>query len=174
MPLKATTKKAMTRFATQLEPLAESLRSIQWLSQLGVQSDDSHVLIPPDEPAVLNFDFWSKRTHELEEIALNRIDDHDIDEIFCFVAEVMDDNLSRFNPIIDYFSRFYTEEMDISLKMESETEVAHSIKRDLAWMAVEKVIGVNGFFCSLMTWYECGRWPYDWNGLYPSGHLVCL
>ncbi len=157
-----------------LATYAEELRQIQWLHSLAETSDDSHIIAASDQPTFLDHEFWSQRTHDIESRAMKTLIDENIDQIFDDVAAVMDENLDRFNPIMEYFGRFYPDPVDASLRMDHETEMAHAVKRDLAWIAVERVIGEPGFFSSLLNWYKLGRWPCGWHGNYPAGHLLCL
>ena len=164
----------MDHWNATLAKYAAELRGITWLHSLAVPSDDPQIIRNQNEPALLNREFWSARTHELETIARKSITDANIDQIFDDVAAVMDEDLNRFNPIIEYFGRYFPDPIDASHRMDCETEMAHNIKRDLAWVAVERVIEQPGFFTPLLHWYKIGRWPCGWFGDYPNGNLLCL
>lgn len=153
---------------------AKQLREISWLTNITLHSDEPNILTTTEKPIFLNESFWSKRTHEIESCALQTLSNDDIDKVFDDVAKVMDENLDRFNPIINYFAQCYPDSEDISLRMDYETDMAHSIKRDLAWIAIEKVIGESGFFSGLLECYKAGRWPCDWDGDFPEGHVLCI
>jgi len=157
-----------------LATYAAELRKIEWLHSLAQVSDDPQVIAPSDQPQFLDHDFWSQRTHDLEARVLETLSDENIDRIFNDVSSVMDEDLARFNPVLDYFGHFYSNPIDEGIRRDSETEMAHAVKRDLAWIAVERVINQPGFFGSLLPWYRLGRWPCGWLGIYPDGHVLCL
>lgn len=148
---------------------ASWLRSFPMLASIGRQSRLVEVVPASDVPVFLDVDFWGQRTHDLEELALEQISDQAIDCIFHDVSQVIDEDLLRFNPLIAYYGRFAPDgDPD---RIEWERDAAHCVKRDLAWIAVEKSIGVSGFFSSLVYWYDQGRWPFGWAGEYPDGYV---
>jgi hypothetical protein len=98
--------------------------------------------------------------------------DPEIDSIFDQVAAVVDENLSRFDALVNYYGRFFPDGDPI--RIDYEREGAHSVKRDLAWAAIERAVGEPAFFCGLLPWYDRGRWPCRWLGQYPTGHVLVL
>lgn len=164
----------MDHWNATLTDFAIELRGINWLHSLADPSNEPQIVRSETEPTFLDHEFWSARTHELETIARQSITDANIDQVFDDVAGVMDEDLNRFNPIIEYFGRYFPDPVDASHRRDCETEMAHNIKRDLAWIAVERVIEKPGFFTPLLDWYKIGRWPCGWSGDYPDGHLLCL
>src|SRR5262249_2652766 len=130
------------------------------------------VLPVSDKPVSANSTFWSERTHEAEARAREHLTDPDIDRIFDEVAAVIDEDLLRFDPLVGYYGRYFPEGDDE--RIEVEREAAHCLKRDLAWAAVEQATGQPGFFAFLLRWYDQGRWPCDWAGTYPVGHVLVL
>jgi len=78
----------------------------------------------------------------------------------------------RFDPLIAYYGQFASD--GDPARIEWERKAAHSLKRDLAWAAIEQAIGEPAFFSRLRPWYDRGRWPIGWIGAYPSGHLRVL
>jgi hypothetical protein len=145
------------------------LRSIPILAQIGTHGKTHEVLGPSTEPHFLDTAFWTERTHEVEFRALQHLTDLEIDGIFDHVAGVIDEDLSRFDPLVAYYGRFASD--GDPERIEWERSAAHSVKRDLAWAACEKSFGESGFFTGLLTWYERGRWPIGWKGEYPAGHI---
>ncbi len=146
------------------------LRSFPLVSSIGQPSDSEEVIEVGASPMALDSDFWSKRTHEVEEKANRHLTVLEIDRIFDEVSGVIDENLRRFDPLVKYFARYFPD--GDSNRIEDERQVAHSVKRDLAWAAVEQAIGQVGFFSKLLLWYDRGRWPCGWMGTYPSGHVL--
>jgi hypothetical protein len=151
-----------------------------------------------EEPVYQDVAFWSARTHEAEARGRRHLSEAEIDAVFDEVAAAVDADLRRFDPLIAYFARFFDE--GDAQRIEDEREVAHGVKRDLAWAAVEMAIGLGhviaretasggehasdlvkstaeaaGFFVSLLPVYDRGRWPCGWaGGVYPVGHLLYL
>ena len=162
----------MNRWPAIRESYLAWLRGTKWLTRIGQPDEAPEVTKEADKPVYLDVAFWSARTHEIEALARGWLADPDIDVIFDQVAAVMDEDLGRFDPVIAYFARFLLDgDPD---RIAAEREMAHSVKRDLAWIAVERVVGHAGFFSRLVPWYARGRWPCGWNGEYPSGHLLVL
>lgn len=124
-----------------------------------------------DEPVYQDVKFWSARTHEAEARCRRHLTDPEIDAVIDEVAAVIDEDLLRFNPMIAYFARFFPD--GDSGRIEDEREVAHCVKRDLGWAALERAIGEPEFFASLLPVYDRGRWPCGWSGVYPAGR-ACL
>ena len=146
------------------------LGSFPLLANIGKPDPALTGLICSELPPVLNDIFWSERTHELESAALQVLSDDSIDGIFDGITAIIDADLGRFNPLVAYFGTFLPDGDETRIQI--ERDVAHSVKRDLAWAVVERTIGVDGFFSGLLRWYDRGRWPYDWSGDYPAGHVI--
>ncbi|HEY3966676.1 MAG TPA: hypothetical protein VGM05_19090 [Planctomycetaceae bacterium] len=162
----------MTQWRQIPEDYFKWLRTFPLVANIGQVSSCPEVIPPQDAPVYLDSRFWSERTHELESIAKQHLSDADIDALFDDVAAVIDEDLRRFDPLIAYFARFFPD--GDAGRIEDERDVAHCVKRDLAWAAVEKQIEVQGFFGQLLVWYDKGRWPCRWEGKYPAGHLLVL
>jgi hypothetical protein len=142
------------------------------LTNIGEPGNSPEVIGPSDSPVYLDVTFWSERTHEAEARAQTHLTDAEIDDIVNEVAAVIDENLFRFDPLVAYYGRFFPD--GDAGRIEDEREAAHSVKRDLAWAAIERAIGEPGFFSGLLAWYDCGRWPVGWTGQFPAGHLRVL
>ena len=161
----------MNRWFSIRVEYANWLRSFPLLSSIG-QPGDSPELVPvADAPEYLNFSFWSARSHEIESLAREQLADAEIDQIFDEVVAVINEDLRRFDPLIVYFDRFCD---DLGTRFDDEIEMALSVKRDLAWAAIERTIGLPGFFTQLAAWYGKGRWPFNWVGDYPLGHVQVI
>jgi hypothetical protein len=148
------------------------LRTFPLLTNIGKPGDSPEVIGPASGPVYLDVAFWSERTHEAEARALRHLTDTEIDDIIDEVAALIDENLLRFDPLVAYYGRFFPDG-DVG-RIEDERGAAHSVKRDLAWAAIERAIGDPGFFSDLLAWYERGRWPVGWSGKYPVGHVRVL
>jgi hypothetical protein len=148
------------------------LRTFPLLAHIGTPGDSPEIIGPSAAPVYLDVTFWSERTHEAEACAGRQLIDPEIDSIIAQVAAVIDENLSRFDPLVHYYSRFFPD--GDPGRIEDEREAAHSVKRDLAWAGIEQAIGEPAFFCALLLWYDRGRWPCGWVGQYPDGHVRVL
>ena len=162
----------MTRWGEIRDEFFAWLRAFPLQTNIGKPGDSPEIIGPTDTPVYLDAAFWSERTHEVEARALKQLTDAEIDTIFDEVATVIDENLLRFDPLVAYYGRFFPD--GDPGRIEDEREAAHSVKRDLAWAATERVIGDPGFFSTLVVWYDRGRWPVGWTGHYPTGHARVL
>ena len=148
------------------------VRSFPMLTEMGRPGWSPELGAADDEPVCQDTKFWSARTHEAEARSRRHLTDPQIDVVIDEVAAAVDEDLLRFNPLIAYFARFLPDgDPD---RLEDEREVAHCVKRDLAWAAIEKATGEPGFFASLLPVYDRGRWPCRWAGAYPAGHVLFL
>jgi len=148
------------------------LRTFPLQINIGKLGDSAEVIGPTDAPVYLDVAFWSERTHEAESRARKHLTDAEIDRIIDEVAAVIDENLLRFDPLVAYYGRFFPD--GDPGRINDEREAAHSVKRDLAWAAMERAVGEPGFFSDLLVWYDRGRWPVGWAGKYPAGHVRVL
>jgi hypothetical protein len=162
----------MDRWLQIRDDYSKWLRAFPLLANIGKPGPSREIIAPQDAPVYLNVQFWSARTHEAEARALLQISNADIDQIIDDVSAVIDEDLLRFDPLITYFARFFPD--GHAGRIEDERTVAHCVKRDLAWAAIERVIRQPGFFSLILDWYANGRWPCDWNGQYPAGHVLVL
>lgn len=148
------------------------LRAFPLMTHIGMSGDSPEVIESSDSPVYADDAFWSERTHEAEASARRHLTDPEMDSIFDEVAAVIDEDLLRFNPLVACYGRFFPD--GDPGRIEDERVAAHSLKRDLAWAAIERAIGKPAFFSGLVEWYERGRWPCRWKGQYPAGHLRVL
>ncbi|MBL8891841.1 MAG: hypothetical protein JNL67_17835 [Planctomycetaceae bacterium] len=150
--------------------MTDWLRSFPLLTMFGVPDLRLSPFVTDVFPPALNYAFWSARTHETESLAMRSLSDAEIDSLFDSVAAIIDKDLRRFDPLVACFGKLLPDGDED--RIEAEREIAHCVKRDLAWAVIEKAIGVNGFFCGLLQWYDQGRWPHDWEGAFPEGHII--
>jgi hypothetical protein len=148
------------------------LRAFPLLTHIGKPGNSPEIIRLSDAPVYLDAAFWSERTHEAEARARQHMTDAEIDGIIDEVAAVIDEKLLRFDPLVAYYGRFFPD--GDPRRIEDEREAAHSVKRDLAWVATERAIGDPAFFSGLVAWYDRGRWPVGWVGQYPAGYVRVL
>jgi hypothetical protein len=162
----------MTPWSAFRDEYSNWLRSFPLIVEIGRPASAFEILRSSETPIYQNASFWSERTHEIESVALCNLTSQEIDDIFNDVASTLDEDLRRFDPLIAYFAQFFPD--GDAGRIEDERDVAHCVKRDLAWAAVERVLDSNGFFNSTLAWYARGRWPCNWAGDYPAGHFLVL
>lgn len=162
----------MNRWNQIRDDYSKWLREFPLLRDIGKPGNSPEIITISDRPVYLNVPFWTARTHEAEAIARLQLTDLEIDRIFSEVSIVIDEDLVRFDPLIAYFARFFPD--GDPCRIDDEREVAQSLKRDLAWAAIERAVEQPGFFSRIVTWYDKGRWPCDWAGEYPTGHVLVL
>ena len=162
----------MDRWLQIRDDYSKWLRAFPLLTNIGQPGTSREIISPRNAPVYGNVPFWSARTHEAEELALVQFKESEIDQIIDDVAAVIDEDLLRFDPLIAYFARFFPD--GDAGRIEDERNVAHCVKRDLAWAAIERVLKQQGFFTQILKWYDKGRWPCDWAGQYPAGHVLVL
>lgn len=151
---------------------ADWLRTFPLLVHIGTPSDAPEVLAPSDEPAFLDRYFWLRRAAKTRASALRYMPLEHTIRVQLAVAAVLNENVSRFNPITAYYRQRNTE-CDFTADGWA-LEAASAATDDLAWAACELLAGEPGFFTSLLPWYNRGRWPIGWEGEYPAGRLRVL
>jgi hypothetical protein len=171
-PIRLHEERALNNWLEVRDDFTAWLRTFPLLTNIGKPGDYPELIGESDAPVYLDVAFWSERTHEAEARAERHLTDAEIDAIFDEVAAAIDGNLLRFDPLVAYYGRFFPD--GDAGRIEAEREAAHSVKRDLAWAAIERAIGEPGFFSSLLARYDCGRWPVGWAGQFPAGHLRVL
>lgn len=161
-----------------LDSFLVSLSDISWLAHAG----DPHPNWIVVADTVAGYDgwntemlsTWSPRTHRLEQQAIAAITNAAIDEIFAATSERIGPSVAT--ALGDYFDRRpnINESTDCGADQGLWPEVLDSIKRDVAWAAIEHVLHDYDFFTDLLTYYRAGRWPCGWSGEYPEGKVVVL
>ena len=148
----------------------EWLRTFPLFVSFGEELADANAVLDSSEIPSLDTEFWRRHTTTVESIALTSLSDGEIDDIFGQTAAIIDEDLLRFDPMVQYLgSRFADGD---HLRIQIEQEIAHAVKRDLAWLTIELLLDAPGFFTCLKTWYDAGRWPHGWDGSYPAGKPV--
>lgn len=110
---------------------------------------------------------WESHIYSLENIAIEKLGDEQIDLIFATISSEMADK------IYENWNDFITEnhlENEIGL----ENEMLDMVKRDVSWACVERVLNIQGFFTTLLNVYSNGYLPCSWIGDYPNGQVVVL
>ena len=110
---------------------------------------------------------WESHIYSLENIAIEKLGDEQIDLIFTTISSEIADK------IYENWDDFITEkhlENEIGL----ENEMLDMVKRDVSWACVERVLNIQGFFTTLLNIYSNGYFPCSWIGDYPNGQVVVL
>ena len=145
--------------------------TIDWFAHSGRPNEKYHMLFSLYEAC----DTWGKQYLELwepqicalEDVAVEKIGDDTIDEIFSIVSAAIGDTVwEKFGEYIE--RQHLGEELGVSY------ELHDMIKRDMAWACVEGILEMSGFFTMLTEIYKQGYFPCSWDGSYPSGQAVVL
>lgn len=151
---------------------ADWLRTFPLLVRIGTPSDAPEVLAPSDEPAFLDKYFWLGRAAKTRASVLCHVSLEHTIRVQLAVATVLNENVSRFDPLTAYYRQRNTE---CNFTADGwAVESAGAVTDDLAWAACELLAEKPGFFTSLLPWYDRGRWPIGWDGAYPAGRLRVL
>lgn len=149
----------------------EEVKSIRWFENSGRPNEKYDMVFSLYEACdgwgKQYFDVWDPRICELEDIAMKKIGDDAIDNIFETVSAAIGDTVwQKFGEFID--RQRLGDELAVC------DELFDRIKRDMAWACVEKIMEMPGFFTMLAELYKEGYFPCSWNGKYPSGRVVVL
>ena len=145
--------------------------TIDWFVNSGRPNGKYHMLFSLYEAC----DTWGRQYLELwephicaiENVAVERIGDDTINEIFSTVSAAIGDTVrEKFGKYIE--RQHLGEELGVSY------ELHDMIKRDMAWACVERILEMSGFFTMLTEIYKQGYFPCSWDGPYPSGQAVVL
>lgn len=162
----------------RLKEFLSSLASVPWLSHPGEPFPEAFVVANIAEgwdrwnPQMMAL--WQPESDWLGRIARAIIGDPAVEEVFAQAAGVVGPgvavSLGRYferHPVDSHFARK-------TAHRGLWSEVLETIKRDVAWAAIEVVLSRPRFFSFLMPYYTAGRWPCGWNGQYPDGQIVLL
>lgn len=119
---------------------------------------------------------WSRTSRQLERRARRKRTDAWIGAVFENVAAVV--GPAAWTGLGDYLERGQRRSRSFDpdgLQSAVALEALEAVKRDVAWAAVERLLGVDGFFTGLLGWYAQGRWPCGWRGgSPPRGQVVVV
>ena len=145
--------------------------TIDWFAHSGRPNEKYHMLFSLYEAC----DTWGKQYLELwepqicalEAVAVERIGDDTINEIFLTVSAAIGDIVwEKFGEYIE--RQHLGEELGVSY------ELHDMIKRDMAWACVDYILDMPGFFTMLKDIFKEGYFPCSWDGEYPAGRAVVL
>ena len=157
-----------------LELFIASLCNVRWLAHAG----------DPDGAAIVADDLvdawdawnaemvtaWAPQTERLEGIARAELGEAGVDAVFDTVSRAVDAPLRA--AMEDYFENRSTDATNADRGLWPEW--LDTVKRDLAWAAVEAVLGRPGFFTDLLRYYRAGRWPCGFENADGGKRVVLL
>lgn len=149
----------------------QELKSINWFENSGIPNTKYHMVFSVFEA----YDTWNERylktwephISQLEGMAIDRIGNLQIDEIFSIVSLEIGDII--WQKWCDFMTRWHLEE-----EAGLENEMMDMVKRDISWAYIERILNVQGFFSELLEIYKKGYFPCAWLGNYPNGQAVVL
>jgi hypothetical protein len=162
----------------ELSAFRSGLAGVKWLSAAGAPFPGGVVVADVatawDDWNAKTLATWSPRTYELERIARQAIGDAVIDEAFACIATSFNDEIR--NALQAYFDRRPNVNKNTAANVDLGLwpELCEAIIRDVAWAAIEHLLGTSKFFTELLAYYRAGRWPCSWEGDYPDGVIVVL
>lgn len=156
---------------TMIDEFLQEIGSINWFEHSKKTTNEYHVIHSIFEA----YDDWNEKmlkTWEphicsLENIAVERIGDEQIDNIFSIISSEIGDIIWK--EWSDFITRWYLES-----EAGLENEMLDMVKRDISWAYIEKVLNIQGFFSTLLNIYKDGYFPCAWIGDYPNGNAVVL
>ncbi|MDE6036205.1 MAG: hypothetical protein K2G36_09885 [Ruminococcus sp.] len=156
---------------SELSEFIYGLDNIDWFSKCGTP-DNQYIVIYSIFEAFDNyndgyFKLWDYHISQLERQAQNIIGDEKIDYIFSSISSAIGETL---------WDKWYLFIKRQNLYEETglENEILDMVKRDLAWIFIEKYLKKDGFFSDLMLIYQNGRFSFSWDGEYPDGKAIVL
>lgn len=159
--------------------LLAELKSVRWLAHAG-EPFPGGILVPDvatafDDWSKSTFTTWSCRTHALERRARKQLGEPAIDHVFRRISIALDKPLRA--ALKKYFDRRpngLNANTECNADLGLWPELLETMKRDIAWAAVERLLGTPDFFSALLAFYRAGRWPCSWRGKYPKGKVAVL
>ncbi len=154
-----------------IDEFLQEIRQIKWFEHSKKATDEYHVIYSVFE----TYDDWNEqmlKTWEphicsLENIAVQKIGNEQIDKIFSIVS------LEIGNVLWKEWSDFIEKE-NLEEETGLEDEILDMVKRDVSWACIEKSLNMQGFFSTLLEIYKDGYFPCAWIGDYPNGKAVVL
>lgn len=154
-----------------IEDFLSEMHSINWFEHSGCPNENYYMVFSLyeacDKWGEQSFAVWESQICALEDIAIEKMGDDVIDEVFDTVSAAIGDIVwEKFGAYID--RQHLEEESAVSF------ELFDDIKRDIAWGCIEKILDISGFFTMLIEIYKKGYFPCSWVGIYHSGQVVVL
>jgi hypothetical protein len=168
----------LSAYDSLIDQFLASVQTVIWLCHAGNPYPNG--LVVPDvatawddwNPEMMST--WSPRTHKLETRARRILGDPGIDGVFNRIGSVLHE------PIREGLQSYFDHRPNVNANTRCGAdlslwpELLDTIKRDVAWAAIETLLGEPGFFVHMLAIYREGRWPCAWQGNYPSGSVVVL
>lgn len=166
------------RQQSTLNAFLKSVSDVPWFSNCG--NADVTAIVPSDLVEAWDrwndemLAIWLPQTKALEDIAIIRIGEADLSEIFMVISDALD--VPMCVGMEEYYDR-RSANLEASITNSDRglwPEWLETVKRDLCWAAVEAVLNRSGFFTELLRYYRAGRWPCGWEHTDKSGRVVVL
>lgn len=147
------------------------IKLINWFAHSGVPNENYHRVLSIFEA----YDNWNKQMLKvwepsitlLENMAIEKIGDAQIDEIFSTISADIGEIL--WEKWGEFIARQHLED-----EMGLDNEIIDMVKRDVSWAFIEKTLNIRGLFTTLLEIYKSGYFPCSWIGTYPDGQAVVL
>ena len=156
----------------KINAFLDEAKSINWFERCGKKKKKYHMVFSLYDA---NDGLWGMKANEvweanicpLEDIAVEKIGDDEVDEIFETVCDAIGDVV--WNKFGEFVARRHLDD-----QLAVFDELFNSARRDMAWACVEYILDMPGFFTMLKDIFKEGYFPCSWDGEYPAGRAVVL
>lgn len=150
------------------------IKTVEWFKHAGEPSEKYWVVDTIweacDTHGRQTQEVWGKNSEIIEQKALQKLSDEQIDFIFenvsLAIGNQVDEALCAFEDRIGQ----ETGEDQSGI----EDEILDFIKRDTAWACIELLLNEKGFFSQICQINQSGRWACSWVGKYPQGNFIIM
>ncbi len=150
------------------------IKTVEWFKHAGEPSEKYWVVDTIweacDTHGRKTREVWEKNSEILEQKALQKLSDEQIDFIFETVSLAIGNQVDE--ALCAFEDRIGQETGEDQSGIEDE--ILDFIKRDTAWACVELLMNEKGFFSRICQINESGRWACSWIGKYPQGNFIIM
>ncbi len=156
----------------KINAFLDEIKSVNWFERCMIPNEKYHMVFSLYEAndgiwRIKANEVWEANICPLEDIAVEKIGDNEIDEIFETISATIGDTV--WNKFGEFIKRRHLDD-----QLAVVDELFDSVKRDMSWACVEYLMDTPGFFTTLTSIYKEGYFPCSWGGEYPSGKAVVL
>lgn len=154
-----------------IKAFIQEIKLINWFENSGIPDAKYHMVFSIFEA----YDDWNEQMLKvwepnislIENIAIQKIGDTRIDEIFSAISFEIEDIIWK--KWGEFIAKQHLEE-----EMGLDNEMMDMVKRDISWAYIEKILNIQGLFTTLFEIYKGGYFPCSWIGTYPNGQAVVM
>lgn len=157
-----------------IEQFIREIKAIEWFRLAGEPSEKYWVVDTIWEACDVHGNetraVWGRKSEELEQKALKRLSEEQIDAVFESVS------LAIGNEILEALEALEDRIGEETGEDQSgiEEEILDFIKRDTAWACIEQLLEQQDFFNDVYEINRTGRLACSWVGKYPQGNFIIM